>query len=93
MNPKIEVMKGRMITEVDFEKFRYELKQFAEARKVLNVSIAVTATTASGERKQLLPQFYMNEVHPFLFIIYIIITGFINKMIYFPVLLLNPLVY
>jgi hypothetical protein len=61
MNPKIEVIKGRMITEVDFEKFRHELKQFAEAHKVLNVSIAITATIAAGEQKQLLLQFYMNE--------------------------------
>jgi hypothetical protein len=33
-----------MITGNDFEKFSHKLKQFAEANRVVNVSIAVIAT-------------------------------------------------
>jgi hypothetical protein len=44
MNPKIEVIKGNILTEHGFEEFSQELKQFAEAHKVVNVSIAVIAT-------------------------------------------------
>ena len=31
MNPKIEVIKGNILTEQGFEEFRQNLKQFAEA--------------------------------------------------------------
>ena len=48
MNPKIEVLKGNIITEQGFEEFRQKLNQFAEAHKVVNVSIAVVARLAAG---------------------------------------------
>jgi hypothetical protein len=48
MNPKIEVIKGNIVTEQGFEEFRQNLKQFAEAHKVVNVSIAVIARLAAG---------------------------------------------
>jgi hypothetical protein len=44
MNPKIEVMKWRMITDEDLEKYRSALKQFAEAHKIANVSTTVSST-------------------------------------------------
>ena len=48
MNPKIEVMKGNIVTEQGFEEFRQNLKHFAEAHKIVNVSIAVIARLAAG---------------------------------------------
>jgi hypothetical protein len=48
MNPKIEVIKRNILTENGFEEFSQELKQFAEAHKVVNVSIAVVAKLAAG---------------------------------------------
>jgi hypothetical protein len=48
MNPRIEVIKGNIITEQGFEEFRQKLNQFAEAHKVVNVSIAVVARLAAG---------------------------------------------
>jgi hypothetical protein len=46
LNPKIEVIKGKMVTENDFEKFRYKIKQFVEAHKVVNASTAIGSNTA-----------------------------------------------
>jgi hypothetical protein len=48
MNPRIEVIKGNIITEQGFEEFRQKLNQFAENHKVVNVSIAVVARLAAG---------------------------------------------
>ena len=41
MNLKIEVIKGKIVTGNDFEKFRRELKQFSEAHKVVSVLTAI----------------------------------------------------
>ena len=41
MNPQIEVIKGKVGLDKHLEKFRNELKQFAEAHKVINVSTTV----------------------------------------------------
>jgi hypothetical protein len=38
MNPQTEIMKGKVGLDKHLEKFRYELRQFAEAHKVVNVS-------------------------------------------------------
>ena len=35
-----------MVTENDFEKFRYKIKQFVEAHKVVNASTAIGSNTA-----------------------------------------------
>jgi hypothetical protein len=48
MNLKIEVIKGKIVTGNDFEKFRRELKQFAEAHKVVNVSTAIGSSMAEA---------------------------------------------
>jgi hypothetical protein len=46
MTIKIEVIKGKVRTENDFEKFRRELNQFAKAHKVVNIS-----TTMDTQRR------------------------------------------
>ena len=38
MNPKIEIIKGKVGIDKHFEKFRHELKQFAETHRIVNIS-------------------------------------------------------
>jgi hypothetical protein len=46
MSLKIEVIKGKMVTGAKFERFRDEIKQFAETHNVVNVSTAIGGNMA-----------------------------------------------
>ena len=48
MITKIEAIKGKMVTENDFEKFRKELKGFAETYNIKSVSTAIGSSMAGA---------------------------------------------
>jgi hypothetical protein len=41
MNPKIEVIKLKVGSDKDLEKYRYEMKKFAETHKIVSVITAM----------------------------------------------------